>query len=149
MLDAAIIATIKATVPAVQAHAEAITKCFYPILFERYPEVIPYFNQSHQRAGSQPRALANAVVAYAANIDALGNLGEAVSRIVQKHCALGIQPGQYALVGECLLEAISPALGRRRDHRRAAGAQRRRVVLGGVPGGQRDRCPESESRSES
>lgn len=111
MLDSSTIATIKATVPAVRAHAEDITACFYPLMFERYPEVIPYFNQSHQGSGSQPRALANAVVAYAANIDNLGVLGDAVSRIVQKHCALGIQPEQYPIVGECLLEAISRVLG--------------------------------------
>lgn len=111
MLDASTIATIKATVPAVGAHAEEITRGFYPLMFERYPEVIPYFNQAHQAAGSQPRALANAVVAYAANIDALGNLDAAVSRIVQKHCALGIQPHQYDIVGECLLAAIAEVLG--------------------------------------
>lgn len=111
MLDAATVATIKATVPAVKAHAEQITQCFYPLMFERYPEVIPYFNQSHQGTGSQARALANAVVAYGANIDALGNLDAAVSRIVHKHCALGIQPHQYDIVGECLLAAIAEVLG--------------------------------------
>ncbi|WP_116366920.1 NO-inducible flavohemoprotein [Parahaliea mediterranea] len=111
MLDAPTIDIIKATVPAVQQHAEQITQCFYPLMFERYPEVIPYFNQSHQGSGSQPRALANAVVAYAANIDNLGVLDEAVGRIVQKHCALGIQPEQYPIVGECLLAAIAEVLG--------------------------------------
>ncbi len=111
MLDAATVAIIKATVPALKAHGEEITRCFYPLMFERYPEVIPYFNQSHQGSGSQARALANAVIAYGANIDALGNLDSAVSRIVHKHCALGIQPHQYDIVGECLLAAIAEVLG--------------------------------------
>jgi len=111
MLDKATIEIIKATVPAVKAHADDITACFYPLMFEQYPEVIPFFNQTHQAKGAQPKALANAVVAYAANIDELGNLSEAVTRIVQKHCSLGIQPSQYSIVGSCLLQAIKQVLG--------------------------------------
>lgn len=111
MLDTHTVEIIKATIPAVQPRADEITACFYPLMFSQYPEVIPYFNQTHQAKGAQPKALANAVVAYAANIDSLGNLSEAVTRIVQKHCALGILPEQYAIVGSCLLQAIKQVLG--------------------------------------
>ncbi|MCV6588269.1 MAG: NO-inducible flavohemoprotein [Marinobacterium sp.] len=111
MLDTQTVEIIKATVPAVKAHADEITACFYPLMFEQYPEVIPFFNQTHQAKGAQPKALANAVVAYAANIDSLGNLSEAVTRIVQKHCSLGITPEQYDIVGSCLLQAIARVLG--------------------------------------
>lgn len=111
MLDKTTIDIIKATIPAVKAHADTITNTFYPILFEQYPEVTPYFNQAHQAKGSQPKALANAVIAYAANIDELGNLSDAVSKIVQKHCALGIQARHYPMVGNCLLQAIKIVLG--------------------------------------
>jgi len=111
MLEQATIDIIKATVPAVKAQADNITARFYPLMFEQYPEVIPFFNQTHQASGSQPKALANAVVAYAANIDSLGNLDQAVTKIVQKHCALGIQPHQYDIVGACLLQAIAEVLG--------------------------------------
>ncbi len=111
MLDQNTINIIKATVPAVKAHADQITACFYPLMFEQYPEVIPFFNQTNQAKGSQPKALANAVVAYAANIDSLGVLSDAVNKIVQKHCALGIQPEQYPIVGDCLLQAIKIVLG--------------------------------------
>lgn len=111
MLDEATITLIKATVPAVKAHGDAITACFYPLMFEQYPEVIPYFNQTNQAKGTQPKALANAVIAYAENIDALGNLSDAVTKIVHKHCALGIQPEQYPIVGDCLLQAIAKVLG--------------------------------------
>ena len=62
MLDQDTINIIKATVPAVKAHADDITACFYPLMFKQYPEVIPYFNQTHQSKGTQPKALANAVV---------------------------------------------------------------------------------------
>lgn len=111
MLDRATVEIIKATVPALQIHAEAITSHFYPLLFDQHPEVVPYFNQTNQGKGTQPKALANAVVAYGANIDALGNLSDAVTQIVQKHCSLGILPAQYDAVGGCLLQAISAVLG--------------------------------------
>jgi nitric oxide dioxygenase len=71
---------------------------------------VPYFNQTNQGKGTQPKALANAVIAYGANIDELGNLSDAVSQIVQKHCSLGILPAQYDAVGSCLLQAISAVL---------------------------------------
>lgn len=111
MLDKITIDIIKATVPVVKANADKITNTFYPLLFDQYPEVIPYFNQTHQALGAQPKALANAVVAYASNIDQLGRLSDAVNKIVQKHCALGIQAAHYPMVGDCLLQAIKIVLG--------------------------------------
>ena len=111
MLDSNTIEIIKATVPALEIHVNAITEHFYPLLFEQHPEVIPYFNQTNQRKGTQPKALANAVVAYGANIDELGNLSDAVKKIVHKHASLGIQPEQYDAVGSCLLQSIKAVLG--------------------------------------
>ena len=111
MLNPDIVKIIKATVPALQVHANDITKVFYPLLFTQYPDVVPYFNQTNQGKGTQPKALASAVVAYGANIDALGNLSEAVNKIVQKHVSLGILPEQYDAVGSCLLQAIKTVLG--------------------------------------
>ena len=102
---------IAATLPAVKIHATDITGVFYPLMFERYPQVKAYFNQAHQQQGTQRQALANAVVAYASNLDRLEVLGDAVSLIVQKHVSLGIQPEHYPIVGECLLAAIREVLG--------------------------------------
>lgn len=111
MLDTATVQIIKATVPALQIYANDITSHFYPLLFAQHPEVLPFFNQTNQDKGTQPKALANAVIAYGANIDELGNLSDAVSKIVQKHTALGILPEQYDAVGSCLLQAIKAVLG--------------------------------------
>lgn len=111
MLDTATVQIIKATVPALQIYANDITSHFYPLLFAQHPEVLPFFNQTNQEKGTQPKALANAVIAYGANIDELGNLSDAVSKIVQKHTALGILPQQYDAVGSCLLQAIKAVLG--------------------------------------
>lgn len=111
MLDAHTVQVIKATVPVLKIHANEITKVFYPLLFAQHPDVVPYFNQTNQGKGSQPKALAAAVIAYGANIDELGNLSEAVNKIVQKHVSLGILPIQYDAVGSCLLQAIKTVLG--------------------------------------
>ncbi len=102
---------INATLPAVKASARTITETFYPILFERYPETKALFNQTHQATGTQRQALANAVVAYASNLDRLEALGDAVALIVHKHVSLNILPRHYPLVGECLLAAIAEVLG--------------------------------------
>jgi len=111
MLDTATVQIIKATVPALQMYANDITSHMYPLLFAQHPEVLPFFNQTNQGKGTQPKALANAVIAYGANIDELGNLSDTVSKIVQKHVALGILPEQYDAVGSCLLQAIKAVLG--------------------------------------
>ncbi|PCJ36245.1 MAG: NO-inducible flavohemoprotein [Cellvibrionales bacterium] len=111
MLDPTTVKIIKATVPALQIHANAITEHFYPLLFAQHPEVLPYFNQTNQAKGTQPKALANAVLAYGANIDQLGNISDAVTKVVHKHVSLGIAPEQYDAVGSCLLQAIKAVLG--------------------------------------
>jgi nitric oxide dioxygenase len=111
MLSEQTIAIVKATAPAVIAHAEAITRRFYSLMFEGNPEVKAFFNQAHQHSGSQQRALAGAICAYAANIDNLSVLGSAVELIAQKHCSLGIQPEHYPIVGKYLLIAVKDVLG--------------------------------------
>ncbi|MFE1600118.1 NO-inducible flavohemoprotein [Methylobacterium sp. ID0610] len=110
-LTPATIALVKATVPALEAHGLAITRRMYERLFEN-PEIRDLFNQSHHgETGSQPKALADAVLAYARHIDNLGVLGGAVERIAQKHVALNILPEHYPFVAEALLGAIKDVLG--------------------------------------
>jgi nitric oxide dioxygenase len=111
MLTEQTIAIVKATAPAVAAHAEEITRRFYTLMFAGNPEVLAYFNPAHQHSGGQQRALAGAICAYAANIDNLGALGPAVELIAQKHCSLGIQAEHYPIVGEHLLSAVKDILG--------------------------------------
>src|SRR5690606_5910774 len=111
MLSDKSIAIVKATAPVVAANAETITKRFYSLMFAGNPEVKEFFNQAHQAAGAQPRALAGAICAYAANIDNLEALGPAVELIAQKHCSLMIKPEHYPIVGKHLLVAIKEVLG--------------------------------------
>ncbi len=111
MLTPQTIEIVKATAPAVAEHAETITRHFYQRMFTANPEVKAYFNQAHQQAGTQQKALAGAIIAYAVNIENLQALGPAVELIAQKHCSLGIQPEHYPIVGENLLAAIKDVLG--------------------------------------
>jgi len=102
---------IKATLPILQQHGEILTALFYQRMFENNPEVKPYFNEAHQHAGSQQRALAAAICAYAEHIETPEKLADAVELIAQKHASLGIQKNHYPIVGENLLAAIKELLG--------------------------------------
>ena len=103
--------TVKATVPALEAHGLQITRTMYGHLFED-AHIRDLFNQSHHGAdGSQPRALADAILAYARNIDRLQVMTPAVERIAQKHVGLQILPEHYPYVGRALLKAIEEVLG--------------------------------------
>ncbi len=105
------VAIVKATVPALAQHGTAITGAMYKRLF-RTAEIAALFNHSHQgEDGTQTKALASAILAYAANIDNLGVLGAAVERIAQKHVGLQILPEHYPYVAEALLGAIGDVLG--------------------------------------
>ena len=65
------IATVKATVPPIEAHGLEIVGEMYQRMF-RNEMIRDLFNQSHHgETDSQPRALASAIVAYARNIDGL------------------------------------------------------------------------------
>ncbi len=104
-------AIIKATVPLLERGGEALTTYFYKIMLTEYTEARPLFNQAHQQHGTQPRALANAVLQYARHIDNMGALGQLPAQIIQKHVSLQILPEHYPMVGTCLLRAIREVLG--------------------------------------
>jgi len=102
---------VKATVPALEAHGLEITRRMYERLFQD-PAIRDLFNQSHHgETGSQPKALAGAVLAYSRNIENLGVLTAAVERIAQKHVGLNILPEHYPAVANALLGAIQDVLG--------------------------------------
>lgn len=111
MLSQQTIDIVKSTAPVLQEHGETLTRHFYQRMFKHNPEVAPYFNPANQSEGSQQRALAAAICAYAANIDNLEVLGEAVELIAQKHASLMIKPQHYPIVGDNLLASIREVLG--------------------------------------
>ncbi|WP_175615743.1 NO-inducible flavohemoprotein [Piscibacillus halophilus] len=110
-LDPKTIETVKATVPVLAEHGEAITKRFYQLLFQNHPELKNIFNQTNQKRGRQPRALANTVYAAAQHIDQLEVIEPVIIQVAHKHRSLNIKPEQYPIVGENLLFAIKDTLG--------------------------------------
>jgi len=73
--------------------------------------VAAMFDRAAQESGEQPKRLAAAILAYAKNIDKLGNLGPAVQRMVARHVDTGVRAEHYPLVAEALLPAIRDVLG--------------------------------------
>jgi nitric oxide dioxygenase len=102
---------VQATVPVLQQYGEAITTVFYGTLFEEHPSLFNIFNPANQRDGGQARSLAASILAYAAHIDRLDQLGGMVNRITHKHASLEVQPEHYPIVGDHLLRAIRTVLG--------------------------------------
>ena len=64
-----------------------------------------------EKFAHQPRSLANAVYAYASNIDDLSVLSAAVERIAEKHVSMNILAPHYQIVGTELIGAIKEVLG--------------------------------------
>ncbi len=102
---------VKSTVPVLRLHGEDITRAFYARLFDEHPDLRGVFDEGRQASGEQPRALAAAILAYAANVDRLENLGPATAKIAARHCQLGVAPEHYPIVGDVLLRSLASILG--------------------------------------
>ncbi len=116
MLQKQTLEVIKSTVPLLEEHGCTITDVFYKDLLTNHPYLKNIFNMANQGKGDQSRALSNAVLAYAKNIDNLEVLLPALKRIAHKHVSLDIRPKQYDVVGEALLAAIQEVLSLPNDH---------------------------------
>ncbi|MBF0707760.1 MULTISPECIES: NO-inducible flavohemoprotein [Bacillaceae] len=111
MLNENTIKVVKSTAPVLQEHSQEIGERFYELLFSRVPDLYNMFNQTNQKLGTQQGALAYGVYLAGANIDNLEEIESMVERVTEKHRALGVQPEQYPIVGETLLEAVKDVLG--------------------------------------
>ncbi|OOF69564.1 NO-inducible flavohemoprotein [Rodentibacter caecimuris] len=101
---------VKATVPVLRESGVALTSHFYRRMLENNPHLKEVFNLGHQRSGAQAHSLANAVLAYAENIENPMVLAPAVELMAHKHVSLEIQAPDYEIVGENLLHSISEVL---------------------------------------
>ncbi|OYQ33565.1 nitric oxide dioxygenase [Niveispirillum lacus] len=110
MLSPETIAIVKSTAPVMHQHGETITRHMYENLL-RDPAIRAIFDPTHQRNGTQAKALASAVAAYADHIDNLAALGPAVERIAERHVSLHVQPYHYDIVGANLLGSVAEVLG--------------------------------------
>ena len=107
MLDPKTQEIIKSTAPLIKEKGEQITTRMYEILFSKYPETKELFKNAPQ---DQYKRLANAIFSYAANIDRLDALQEAIERMAQKHVETNVKPEHYPLVKDALLTAIKEVL---------------------------------------
>ncbi|MEY7970797.1 globin domain-containing protein [Saccharomonospora xinjiangensis] len=113
MLSADSDRVIRATLPVVRDHGPQITSRFYADMFAAHPELLNLFNLANQANGDQQRALAAAVVAFAEHLvgERKVDFAPIAERIAHKHVSLGVQPGQYTIVGRHLLGAVGAVLG--------------------------------------
>ncbi|MCK1821026.1 globin domain-containing protein [Streptomyces sp. XM83C] len=114
MLSAPSAAVVRATLPAVGAHLDEITERFYAGMFAAHPELLrDLFNRGNQAAGTQRRALAGSIAAFAGHLlDNPDRRPDAMlQRIAHKHASLGVAPEQYPIVHEHLFAAIAGVLG--------------------------------------
>lgn len=102
---------IKATIPILRSSGEDLTNYFYARMFKHHPELRNMFNMGNQANGRQKSALANAVLAYAENIDNPSVLLGVLKGIGTKHRSLNIQPEQYKIVGTHLIASIGEVVG--------------------------------------
>lgn len=102
---------VKSTVPILQEQGSVITSLFYQRMFENHPELKNIFNQTNQKKGDQSKALADTVLAAAANIDQLEAILQKVKQVAHKHVSLNIKPEHYPIVGKYLLLAMKEVLG--------------------------------------
>ncbi|GIE49250.1 hemin transporter [Amorphoplanes nipponensis] len=115
MLSATSAPVIEATLPVVGRHLDQISGTFYDTMLGEHPELLDLFNRGAQATGEQRSALGGAVAAFAAHLVGAGPdaavFDHIVERIAQRHCALGIRPEQYTMVGRYLLGAVGTVLG--------------------------------------
>ncbi|RBQ21802.1 hemin transporter [Spongiactinospora rosea] len=115
MLSASSAPIIEETLPVVGEHLGDISGVFYDTMLGENPDLLNLFSRSAQATGEQKSALAGAVAAFARHLVGLGPDGPAfdrvVERVAQRHCALGIRPEQYTMVGKYLLRAVGTVLG--------------------------------------
>ncbi|PFH62313.1 hypothetical protein XA68_14173 [Ophiocordyceps unilateralis] len=110
-LTAEQIVVVKSTAPVIKEHGRAITNVFYQRIIKAHPELKSIFSLRNQHTGAQQAALAKAVFAYAAYIDNLPVLEDAIQRIAHKHASLFVRPEQYPIVGKFLVDAFAEVLG--------------------------------------
>lgn len=102
------ITSVKETIPLINQKAEEVTTRMYEILFSKYPETKPLFDNAQS---DQHKKLAGAIAAFAGNIDNLEALGGAVEKMAASHVLTNVKPIHYPMVGDALLTAMSEVLG--------------------------------------
>ena len=102
---------LKSTAPMFKEHGTEITSILYKHMFAAHPELLDIFNQTNQKNGTQPFALANTIFLVIENLDHLDILLPQIQLISHKHRASTVLPKHYPIVGKYFLLAIDEFLG--------------------------------------
>jgi hemoglobin-like flavoprotein len=87
-----------------------ITRRFYEVLFERYPQVRPLFGKNAQVA--QQKMLQEAIVAVVDHLEDAGWLARTLGAMGRTHALdYGVTPEMYAFVGDALLTTLAELAG--------------------------------------
>lgn len=83
---------------------DGLTRRFYDILFERYPEVRPMFGTDIR---PQAAMLREAVVAVLGHLDDAAWLSDTLGALGAKHAGWGVTAPMYDAVAECMIAAMA------------------------------------------
>ena len=86
-----------------------ITKRFYEILFERYPQAKPLFSRNDPER--QQQMLQESIVAVVDHVEDAAWLTETLHGLGAKHVEYGVTEDMYPWVGECLLATLAEIAG--------------------------------------
>ncbi|MDB1088563.1 globin domain-containing protein [Streptomyces sp. ACA25] len=114
MLSARSATTVRATLPAVGAAIEDVTRVFYQQMFADHPKLLDgLFNRGNQANGEQRKALAGSIATFATVLlERPDERPDAIlGRIAHKHASLGVRADQYPLVRRYLFAALKDVLG--------------------------------------
>eukprot|EP00929_Paragymnodinium_shiwhaense_P041794 TRINITY_DN21704_c0_g1_i5.p1 TRINITY_DN21704_c0_g1~~TRINITY_DN21704_c0_g1_i5.p1 ORF type:complete len:444 (-),score=74.64 TRINITY_DN21704_c0_g1_i5:317-1648(-) len=103
--------TVRETAPLIATHGEEIARATFRRLLESHPELVEFFNLTHQESGRQQKAFAAAIGGFAASVDDLADFKSTLDLIAAKHCALVVKPHHYLFMHEVLMGAIGEVLG--------------------------------------
>jgi len=101
---------IKNSAELITANDIAITQRMYELLFIKYPNLQELFKNAPD---NQYMKLAEALSAYAINIEKLDVLKPALAVIARVHVKVNIKPSHYPVIGMVLMQAIEDILGER------------------------------------
>ena len=86
-----------------------VTRRFYDVLFEKYPDARPLFGK--RTRAEQERMLRDMLVAIVDHLEDAAWLKNQLAALGQKHVAYGVRPEMYGWVGASLLETLAAVAG--------------------------------------
>ncbi len=100
--------TLRESFDLVVSRAPDMTRRFYAILFERYPQVRPLFGRSTEK---QEQMLTRALVAVLDRLEDGIWLGDTLRALGAKHVDYGVTEEMYPWVGDALLATLAEVAG--------------------------------------